>query len=463
MSEKEQVIRLETAEELRANLPLSGSAIVGKLGAELERGSTIDIALALVGKRSSSRPWVTRKDLQGDCDRATHFVRSASIGAFAMKTGSRAKLQSSADLFGISAGGKGESSQAIENHDGSLSACRTAEPANDSPPAQCRSPLRIELRAIRSEPPAAETPEDDAAAACPKGLVATDDGKCSTPRPNMAHICSPDDVVDCGVQCEKGSMTSCTILGRSYMVGRGIAADRKRARALFEKACAGKVVQACARLGEFVYGDGDHDGGRKLLLDACSAGWSQACDTLGKLALASNGDKPVDVFAMFKRSCLGGDPEGCWSLGSLFWDGITVRQNDAEALNYFQLACTGGARFGCVSLAHAIDEGRGTPSDPTRAVELLLSSCDRGFSDACSAASAFYLEGRGVAQDAAKSEQLLRRACEGNDRASCLPLAIRYLTGSGVKRDRAKYKAYLMRACEGGSDLACRRAKNEQN
>ncbi len=50
MTKREQVVRLQNADELRANLPLSGLKIAGELGAELSRGATLDIALVTVGK-----------------------------------------------------------------------------------------------------------------------------------------------------------------------------------------------------------------------------------------------------------------------------------------------------------------------------------------------------------------------------------------------------------------------------
>jgi uncharacterized protein len=459
VAEKEQLIRLENAEELRANLPLAGNTIVQKLGASLERGATLDIALALVGKRTASRPWVTKKDLQGECSRATHFVRSATVGAFAMKTGTRAKVQGAADVFGVSTAGKGESSEVIENHDGALEACRSANASSDAPPAQCRSPIRIELRAIKSVAPAPSNVGEEEALTCAKGLVAMESGKCAKPTADAAHICAPEDSGDCGVQCEKGSKTSCAILGRSYMIGRGVPKDLARAKALLGTACSGGVAPACARLGEIAFAEGRGAEAEKLLSDACATGWFQACDTLGKMALAKPGAAKVDVFAMFKRACAGGDPEGCWSLGMLFSNGLGVRKNDAEAYRYFELACTGGAKLGCTSLAKAIDEGRGTEADPKRALDLLLATCERGYSDACTSASAFYLAGRGTEKDLAKSAALLKRACEGNDRGACFLLAMRHTLGMGVPKDPALAKTYLTRACEGGVDLACEQLK----
>ena len=64
VTEKEEVIQLEDSDEVRGNLPFSGAGLVAKAGAELQRGSTIDIAYAIIGKRVSSRPRVARRCLR---------------------------------------------------------------------------------------------------------------------------------------------------------------------------------------------------------------------------------------------------------------------------------------------------------------------------------------------------------------------------------------------------------------
>src|SRR5260221_6085082 len=48
MTKREQVVRLQNADELRANLPLSGLKIAGDIGGQMDRGATLDIALVTV-------------------------------------------------------------------------------------------------------------------------------------------------------------------------------------------------------------------------------------------------------------------------------------------------------------------------------------------------------------------------------------------------------------------------------
>lgn len=201
VTRREQLIRLESSEELRANLPLTGSTIIQRLGASLERGSTIDIAMTFIGKKSSSRPWVLQRELKGDCDGATHFVRSATLGAFAMQTGTRAKARTAADILAASVSGQGSSSEAVQNRDGDLEACRAANADGESPPRQCSAPLRLELTSLRAVAPNAEQMDAEDLPRCPKGLVLDNTGKCTARTSSTPDICVPDDPADCATQC----------------------------------------------------------------------------------------------------------------------------------------------------------------------------------------------------------------------------------------------------------------------
>jgi hypothetical protein len=97
---KEHVVSLTSAEEVKANLPAAGLGILAKLGAELGRSQSLDIAIVMVGKRKTTWAHAARQDLKGDCSGATHFVRGANIGAFAMRSGAKGKARTVAEIFG---------------------------------------------------------------------------------------------------------------------------------------------------------------------------------------------------------------------------------------------------------------------------------------------------------------------------------------------------------------------------
>ncbi|MBX3230079.1 MAG: sel1 repeat family protein [Labilithrix sp.] len=440
VTEKEQLIRLVDADEIRANLPLSGGALSGTLKGSLERGATLDVALALVGTKTSSRLDVAPSDLKGDCAGATHFVRSATLGAFVMRTGTRAKTAAAADLLAGAASASSGSEELVENRDGSVEACRAADPTKDTPPARCASPLRLRLRPIKAgAATVAEEPPQ-----CPPGLVRFDDGKCGKRSADAPFICDPSNAIECEQQCTRGSLVSCVYLGKSV---RETAPDR--AVKLYERACDGGVAEGCGRLGAMKSDLG-------LLERSCRDGWFPACTAVGATKFKA-GDK-VDVVAAFKRGCDGGSADDCESYGALFVMKF-LPPNDAEQLRAFQRACEGGSKVGCANLAQMYAQGRGTSTDVARAVTLLRSSCDRGASASCAALSSHYLAGNGVERDPAKALALMERACEGDDRGSCLVLGMMYQNGTGRPADEAKARAAFVRACEGGVEEACAAAK----
>src|SRR4029079_6078208 len=98
---KEDVVKLSRRDEVAANLPVAGA----KLSAGLERGKSIDIARVRLGRRRSPRREVIQADLDGECGGATHVVRGAYIGAFALSSGSAGEVRAAADAFGAATSG----------------------------------------------------------------------------------------------------------------------------------------------------------------------------------------------------------------------------------------------------------------------------------------------------------------------------------------------------------------------
>src|SRR5687768_13644600 len=50
---KKEVIQLKSAQQVAANLPLTGGMLGAEIGGELSRGATLDIRLAIVGKHAT--------------------------------------------------------------------------------------------------------------------------------------------------------------------------------------------------------------------------------------------------------------------------------------------------------------------------------------------------------------------------------------------------------------------------
>ncbi len=389
MTKREQVVRLQSADELQANLPLSGLKIAGDIGGELSRGTTLDIALVTVGKRRTTWKTPSRDDLKGDCDGATHVVRGASVGAFAIATGTRAEAKTSVQIFGAGAGAGSSSARDVNDKEGDPTACAGASPDATSAPAQCGAAVRIELVALgdaTKAPPkaAAGAPAagDDKVHAleveaepCPKGLVLIE-GKCTTPTEDKAHQCEPGDQPDCQKQCDRGHAASCGALGAIFQ-------DRTR--------------------------------------------------EYGK------------ALAALKKGCDGGDVRSCVNLGGMTFDGVGTKADPVAAAPLFQSGCDGGDAIGCARLGLSYRSGTGVTKDDARAAGLLRKGCDGGNPRACGELGSMMREGAGVAKDDAAATKLLARGCDGGDARSCV------LAGEQAEANNAILASiYFQRGCYGG-------------
>jgi len=395
MTKKEQVVRLQNADEVRANLPLSGV----KLGGELERGSTLDIAMVMVGKKRTTWEAPTKEDLKGKCDGATHFVRGATVGAFVLETGTQAKVRAAAEIFGASAGAGSSSDKHSKNQEGDPADCSNSTPDSEKPPGQCGAPIRLVLLSIGAakadkpdekkptEPPKAEGPKlaaPEEAEACPKDLVFAD-GKCTSAATAAAYQCKPHDVAECTAQCGKGHPGSCGALGA-------------------------------------IYASGSTETPRD---------WAKANPPL-------------------KKACDGGELGSCVSLGHLVADGLGTAKDPAAAAKLYEKGCSGGIATGCYLLGEAYQAGAGVGSDPAKASNLFRQSCEGGESHGCGKAARLLVE-----KDVKLAAEYFKRGCDGNDGSSCNALGEMHEIGKDVRNDKIYAAMLYQRGCFRRSPEAC--------
>ncbi len=394
MTRREQVVRLKGADEMKANLPLSG----GTIGGGLERGSTLDIAMMLVGKKRTTWDAPTKEDLKGTCDGATHFVRGAMVGAFAMSSGSDAKVRAAAEIFGVGSQGASSSSKQNENRDGNVADCQKSSPDADKAPPECGAPVRLVLAPIAAKAPAAPAapaPADAKEAKgveasektdCPKGLVFAE-GKCAKPEAVAAYECDPSKLDECKAQCDKGNAPSCGALGESLALKKSF----KDAGEVLKKGCDGGHVHSCA--------------------------------VAGALMVEGSG-RPKDVAGavpLFEKSCQAGDALGCKMLGKGYQFGdAPLAKDEARAAALYKQACNGGDEQACAFQAALLDEGKGVPKDQATAGRLYKRACDGGVASAC--ANAGRLLASGPLKNEILAEMAFQRGCIRQDAASCAGL-----------------------------------------
>lgn len=330
-TKREKKIEMATSDEIAANLPVSGISWLTELGGKFGRETALLAQMVMIGKRSSAKKVAQRGELEGSCAEATHYVRAATVGAFAVASGSKAELGATATLMGKGGAAGSKSATKLESQDGDMAACDASTPDAKQPPAQCGAIVRIELEPIGAPPPA--KPEL-AVAACAPGFVISD-GACV--RPDKPHQCSPDDAAACKAQCDAGNAGSCAT---AAALGNDIE--------LAKKACEANVVLGCRVQAELTKAPKEK---LALLERACAAGDGASCVDLGTAKLA---DKKLagDAQYAFRRACYGGGEfEGCTQLGMLYVEGKGgMTKSPKLAAQFLEKACKEGSQRGCDEL-----------------------------------------------------------------------------------------------------------------
>lgn len=489
---KERVVRLLNGSEVAANLPLHGAGLAASLEGEFSRGTTLDVALSMVGKTTTAARRARRSQLRGECDGATHIVRSATLGAFAMSTGTQATIRTAAELFEYGAKANSESSREIHNTDGDLEACKTSSPNADAPPDRCGAPLRLELAPVVGDAdaaPAADPPGQ--VQACPSGTQLQDE-KCMPVSSDGPQQCDWKNSKQCADGCERGHAGSCVRLAWAYDLGVGVAIDRAKARGIYERACDLEDGDGCRAVAFFqangIGGATNLPAAVRFYKQACVDGEAASCSDLG--AMYSDGlGVPRDLelaIGLYRRACSGAHPRGCINLGLAYLAGDGVPKDASAARALFERACTAEHPAGCTRLAtltHATDPARslallekacgystGTsacvdagvrynsgsdaPTDETRATALFGRACDLNDARGCANLGLQLLEGRGTAKDEAKAAELFQRTC-AESRLACDTLGEMYAKGLGLEKDRTTARGVLEEACGAGDKRSC--------
>lgn len=422
VSIKEDLVQLENADEVRANLPLTGA----KIGGELSRDSSIDIALVMVGKKGSTAGEIARGALAGKCEGATHVVRAAYVGAFAMARGSRGKVRAVAEVFGAGGEAKSESQKRTSNKDGDVGACKAAKPSAP-PPDQCQSAIRLELAPIQDKVAKAEEageaeakPEakPDSVETCGPGMVRAE-GKCTADKDKVAYRCKPMDEAECRTQCEKGNPESCSSLG--FILKRK---NDPSARELFDKSC------------ELGNGSG------------C---FNAANERLQANMKAPNPKLVVEAEQLLDKGCLAGDGWVCMNTAHWYIRDEKLNppfgRNVERGIKYLERGCALGYAFACASLGTELVEGKNTKKDDKRGIELFKRACDGGSWDNCEKLGNYLRDGKHVPKSSEAALTAYGRACAFGGARACHSAAAMYLKGDGVKKDEPQAVALLRRGC----------------
>jgi TPR repeat protein len=433
MSTKEQIVRLESADDVKANLPFGGAALVGQIGADLGRSTTLDVAMVMVGKLRTTWNNVTQKDLVGNCAGATHFVKGAMVGAFVMDTGDKSHARAVAEFFSIGASGGGRRESKIRNADGKLEECNQALPDSKKAPAKCSALLRVELLEITKDAVKPKAEERTAALpSCPAGMALIG-GKCTRPSTVTASAgpreCVYGNAAQCADLCDKGSAVSCGRLGLQLLRGENIKQNPDLGAKATLQGCKLNDGPSCEYLGDFL---ASTMGGKPNMASAaqawvrgCELGRERACTMAGDTYYTANGVKQDYGLAakLLDRGCMGGDHNACSELGIMFLGNAGVGTDVSRSGRLFKSACDGGSSAGCTNLGYLVEFGKATTKNPQLAAQLYAKGCKLDDASCASLAQATHA-GIGVPKSIENAEKLFRIACRAHDVSSCAVLRV---------------------------------------
>jgi len=470
VSLKEELIRMDNADEVQANLPVSGV----KISAGMNAASALDLALVMVGKRSTTLIEADPSMLDGSCAGATHFVRAATIGAFAMDRSSSGKVRAAADLFGAGVDAASRSDRSNVTRDGDRNACRKGKASDETAPMGCGAALRLELIPLtkRRKPEEADAkeakPAPEAGGAslgirnpqeeCPVDTI-WKNTKCASATAEE-RLCFRGNLPACQDLCERGDGWGCTTAGE-HLIERVSRRARERADAdsdprshiapaneMFERGCKLRDEKACALrtyYGLLASQETDLSSLATLGEASCQRGGAVSCQITAILyepesslrrdrELTAPPASQTRYVMLMQRSCDLGHNKACSQLARRL---MREEATKSRGLALLERACEGGYDLACQTWAAELDRA----NEPAAAAEARALACIHGREGwDCRRAADLFHESPGVPRDPDRALTLARRGCALRDGRSCS-----FLVDQGSEADRHRA---LQRSCD---------------
>jgi hypothetical protein len=142
---EEQII--ESEDELHAKMPAFGA----KFEAALQDAGKLHVRMSVVGNYEANKAF-TRKDLEGDCSRATHVASFVTVGAFRLFTLASNGASGSLGIPAADLGASAHSSEQSLNEAGDEAACDRATREDTEPPDACSTSLMLNLAGLDPPP-----------------------------------------------------------------------------------------------------------------------------------------------------------------------------------------------------------------------------------------------------------------------------------------------------------------------
>jgi len=156
---------------------------------------------------------------------------------------------------------------------------------------------------------------------------------------------------------------------------------------LEQQANAARPAEQAYEDGQMLNAQQQYDRARPLFEQACNGGKVNACASLGYLYDAGKGGVQdyERASVAYQKACDGGVVSSCTSLGILYEYGHGVTQDYGQARTYYEKGCNGGYATGCSYLGDLYRTGHGVPTDIAHGRQLLQKGCDLGDQWGCNA------------------------------------------------------------------------------
>ena len=145
-----------------------------------------------------------------------------------------------------------------------------------------------------------------------------------------------------------------------------------------------------------------------------------------------------------------GDAAAQTLIGTIYADGLGVRQNLATAASWYTLASGNGDVLATFELAMLYQDGRGVAQDRARAAELFAKAAGMGSMPAKYNLALLHVEGRYAAPDLVKAAALMKEAADSGIPEAQYDYGMMLIDGAGTSIDPVAGAGQLKLAAEAG-------------
>jgi TPR repeat protein len=145
-----------------------------------------------------------------------------------------------------------------------------------------------------------------------------------------------------------------------------------------------------------------------------------------------------------------GDAAAQTLIGTIYADGLGVRENLATASSWYSLASKNGDMLATFELAMLYQDGSGVPQNRERAAELFTKAADMGSMPAKYNLALLHVEGRYATPDLIKAAALMKEAADSGLPEAQYDYGMMLIDGAGIPTDPVAGAEQLKLAAEAG-------------